>query len=132
MVAVVLVDGTLVSSAGAEALKEFVTNPCTCFAINGLSKAAYYMRCHTSRNRPKKKLRMDQHLYVQTLTDRFGVYKTSVVPAITGEVQLSKRNSPHTSDEEEEMRGLSYRETVRALMWASIMTRSDTWCHILR
>ena len=58
------------------------------------------MGCHITRNREKRELKFDQHLYLRTIIDRFGIDKTAMVPATTGGPPLSKEDGPKTPKEE--------------------------------
>lgn len=57
-------------------------------------------------------MKFDQHLYAQTITDRFEINKTTMVPATAAVKPLSKEDGPQTAEEREEMHGIPYREAV--------------------
>ena len=67
----------------------------------------------------------DQQRYAQTVTERFEIRKTSVIPVPTGKAPLSKADGPQNDRKIAEMRGIPYREAVGALMWVANMTRPD-------
>ena len=48
-----------------------------------------------------------------------------MIPFSTGRAALWKANGPQNDDEIAEMRGIPYREAVRALIWVANMTRPD-------
>ena len=58
----------------------------------------------------------DQQRYAQTVTERFEIRKTSVIPVSTGKAPLSKADGPQNDAEIAEMRDIPYREAVGALM----------------
>ena len=62
---------------------------------------------------------------MKIVAERFGIDKTSVIPAAAGTKPLSKADGPQTEAEIEEMRGVPYREAVGALIWVATMTRPD-------
>lgn len=93
------------------------------FAIKDLGKAEFYVGCQIFRDRLERKLRLGQHLYVQTIADRVEVSRITMIPVAVGVVPLSKKNKPQTPEEEAKMRNILYRETVGAQIWASTMTR---------
>ena len=68
---------------------------------------------------------LDQHRYAQTVTEQFEIQKTSVIPVSTGKAPLLKADGPQNDAEVAEMRGISYREAVGALMWVANMTRPE-------
>ena len=48
--------------------------------------AKYYMGCMITRNRKALELKLDQHLYVKSVMETFGVQKASRIPASLGKV----------------------------------------------
>lgn len=68
---------------------------------------------------------LNQHPYAE----RFEV--KSMVPVVGVSVSRSQANGSHTEEDTEEMRGTPCWEAVRALMWASSMTRPDVDVAIL-
>lgn len=66
-----------------------------------------------------------QVLYIKTIAKRFEVTMASMLPAVAGDLPLSKAKRTQTESEMEDVRGLPYREAAGALIWASIMTRLD-------
>ena len=81
-----------------------------------MDEAPYYMGCHITRDRAKKELKFDQHLYARTITERFGMDKTTIVPATAGVKPLSKEHGPKTSEEKEGTTKVPYREAVGVLI----------------
>ena len=108
-----------------EAIATFVGELRSTFKIKDLGEASYYMSCHITRNRAKKELKFDQNLEARTITDRFGIDKTAMVPVMEGVKPLSKEHCPKKPQEKEEMTKIPYRKAVGALMWTSTMIRPD-------
>ena len=106
-------------------METFIGELRSTFKIKDLGEASNCTGYHITRNRAKKELKFDQHLYARTITERFGIDKTAMVLATAGVKPLSKEHSPKTSEEEEEMTKITYREAVGALMWTLTMTRPD-------
>ena len=80
------------------------------------------MSCRITRDRATKVLKFDQLLYARTITERFGVDKTVMVPATAGGKPLSKEHGPKTPEEKEVITKIPYRKVVGALL---TMTRLD-------
>lgn len=59
------------------------------------------------------------------MAERFEAVKTTAIPAVGGRVAFLKANIPQTEEEMEEMRGITYREALGAVMWSSTMTHPD-------
>ena len=59
---------------------------------------------------------MDQQLYARSITKRFGIDKTAIVPATAGVKSLSKEHDPKSPGKKEEMTEIPYREAVGELM----------------
>ncbi|CAM9245554.1 unnamed protein product, partial [Ascophyllum nodosum] len=95
-----------------------------------MGDAGYYMGCHITRNRKARELKLDLHLYIESMVKRFDFKKASKIPAASGVPTLSKADEPQNAEEEEEMRKFPYRKAVGALMWTATMTRSDIACAI--
>ena len=100
------------------------------FKLKDMGDAGYYMRCHITRNRKARELKLDQHLYVESMVKRFAVKKATKIPAASGVPTLSKADEPRNPEEKEEMRKFPYREPVGALMWTATMTRPDIACAV--
>ena len=95
-----------------------------------MGDAGYYMGYHITGNRKARELKLDQHLYVESMLKRFGVRKATKIPAASGVPTLSKADKPWNPEEKEEMRKFPYREAVGALMWTATMTRPDIACAV--
>ena len=88
------------------------------------------MSCHITRNRKARELKLDQHLYVESMVKRSDVKKATKVTAASGVTTLSKADEPQNPEEKEEMRKFAYRKAVGALMWTATMTRPDIACAV--
>ena len=97
------------------------------FKLKDMGDAGYYMGCHITRNRKARELKLDQHLYVESMVKRFDIRKASTIPAALGVPTLSKADEPWNPEEKEEMRKFPYREAVGALMWTATMTPYALW-----
>ena len=100
------------------------------FKLKDMGDAGYYMGCHITKNRKARELKLDQHLYVESMVCRFDVKKTTNIPAASGVPTLSKADEPRNPEEKEKMGKFPYREAVGALMWTATMTRSDIACAV--
>ena len=108
--------GLLAMAVTNEAMETLVGELRSTFKIKDLDEVSYYMGCHITRNRAKKELKFDQHLYARTISERFGIDKATMVAATTGVKPLSKEHDPKTPEEKEDMTKISYREAVGARM----------------
>ena len=100
------------------------------FNLKDMGDVGYYMGCHITRNCKARELKLDQHLYVESMVKRFDVKKATKIPAASGVPTLSKADEPRNPEEKEEMRKFPYREAVGALMWAATMSRPDIACAV--
>ena len=100
------------------------------FKLKDISDAGYYMGCHITRNRKACKLKLDQHLYVESMVKRFDVKKATKIPAASGGPTLSKADEPRNPEEKEDMRKFPCREAVGAVMGTATMTRPDIACAV--
>ncbi|CAN0376942.1 unnamed protein product [Ascophyllum nodosum] len=100
------------------------------FKLKDMGDAGYCIGCHITRNRKARELKLDQHLYVESMVKRFDVKKATKIPIASGVPTLSKADEPRNPEEKEEMRKFPYREAVGALMWTATMTRPDIACAV--
>ena len=93
---VVLVEDLLDLGVTKEVMETFVGELRSTFKIKDLGDASYCMGCNITRDRAKKELKFYQHLYARTITERFGIDRTAMVPATAGVKPLSKNHGPKT------------------------------------
>ena len=130
MVVVVHVDDILAHAKDQATMNRFAAELGRKFKLKDMGEAEYYMGCHITRNRKARKLKFDQHLYVESMVKRFNVKKEAKIPAASGVQTLSKVDEPQNPEEKEEMKMFPYREAVGALMWAATMARPDIACAV--
>ena len=66
------------------------------FKLKDMGDAKYYMGCHITKDRKAHELKLDQHLYVKSMVEKFGVQKASWVPMSSEVPTLSKQMSRKT------------------------------------
>ncbi|CAM9349897.1 unnamed protein product, partial [Ascophyllum nodosum] len=130
MVVVVHVDGILAHAKDQVTMGRFAPELEQKFKLEDMGDAGYYMGCHITRNRKARELKLDQHLYVESMVKRFDVKKATKIPAASGVPTLSKADEPQNSEEKKEMRKFPYREAVGPPMWTATMTRPDIACAV--
>ena len=130
MVVVVHVDGILAHAKDQETMDRFAAELEQKFKLKDMGDSGYYMGCHITRNRKALELKLDQHLYVESMVKRFDVKKATKIPAASGVSTVSKADEPRNPEEKEEMRKFPYREAAGALMWTATMTRLDIACAV--
>ena len=95
------------------------------FKTKDLGEAGFYLGCHITRNREVRTLTFDQHIYAETMSKRFNMTETGMIPMATWMKPLSKEDGPKNPKERKGMRRIPYREAVGTLIWAATMTRPD-------
>ena len=115
----VYVDDLLVLSERKQEEYQALEDLRSSFPIKDLEEISYYLRCHITRDRKARTAMFDQKRYVQAVTKQFEIRKTSVIPVSRGRAPLSKEDGPQNDAEIAEMRSISYREAVGALMWVA-------------
>ena len=88
------------------------------------------MGCHITTNRKAREMKLDQHLYVESMVNRFDVKKATNIPAASGVPTLSKADEPRNPEEKEKMRKFPYREAVEALTWTATITWPGIACAV--
>ena len=68
------------------------------FKVKDMGDAKYYMGCMVTRNRKALELKLDQHLYVKSVMETFGVQKASRVPSSSEVPTLSKTDELQTQE----------------------------------
>ena len=112
---VVHVDDLLVLTVIKEAVETFVGELRSTLKIKDLGEASYYMGRHIPQDRVKQKLKFDQYLHARTITERFGVSKTAIVPSTPGGVKLlSKEHVPKPPEENDKMTNIPHLEVMGA------------------
>ena len=82
------------------------------------------MECHIHRVREAREIHIYQHLFIESLVNRYDINMESELPALVDpHIVLFKEDSPQSPEEREVMKGIPYREAVGGLLWASLMTR---------
>ena len=130
MVVVAHVDNILAHARDQATMDSFTAELGQKFKLKDMGDAGYYMGCHITGNRKARELKLDQHLYVESMVKRFDIKKATTIPAASGLPTLSKADEPRNPEEKEEMRKFPYREVVGALMWTATMTRPDIACAV--
>ena len=131
MVVVVHVDDILAHAKDQATMDRLAAELGQKFKMKDMCDAGYYIGYHITRNRKARELKLDQHLYVESMVKRFDVNKATKIPAASGVPTLSKANEPRNPEEErEKMSKFPYREAVGALMWTATMTRPDVACAV--
>ena len=115
MVVVVHVDDILAHAKDQATMDKFMAEPEQKFKLKDMGDAGYYMGCHITRNRKARRLKLGQHLYVESMVTMFDVKKTPKIPAASGVPTRSKADDPRNPEEKEEIRKFPYRSAVGAL-----------------
>ena len=110
MVVVVHVDDLLIHAKDQAMMERFAAELRKKIKLKGMGDAKYYMGCHITRDRKKRELKLDQHLYVKSMVENFSVKKANRIPALSGVPTLSKADDPQTPEEKEEMSKFPYPE----------------------
>ena len=84
MVVVVHVDDILAYAKDQVAMDRFAAELGQKFKLKDMGDAGYYLGCHITRNRRARELKLDQHLYVESMAKRFDVTKAAKIPAASG------------------------------------------------
>ena len=130
MVVVVHVDDILAHDKDQVTMDRLAAELRQKLKLKDMGDAGYYMGCHITRNRKARELKLDQHLYMESMVKRFVVKKATKIPAASGVPTLSKADEPRNPKTKEKMRKFPYREAVGALMWTATMTRPDIACAV--
>ena len=125
IVVVVHVDGILDHAKDQATMERFATELGRKFRLKDMGDAKYYMGCHITRDRKAHELELDQRLYVKSMVEKFGVKKSSRVPALLRCQPSQKRMSRKPRRRRNICLQFPYREVVGALMWVATMTRPD-------
>ena len=130
MVVVLHVDNILAHAKDQATIERFAAELGQKFKLKDMSDAGYYMGCHITRNRKARELKLDQHLYVESMVKTFDGKKATKIPAASGVPTPSKADKLWIPEEKEEIRKFPYREEVGMFMWTATMTRPDIACAV--
>ena len=108
MVEVTHVDNILAHAKDQATMDRFTAELGQKFKLKDMGDAGYYMGCHITRKRKARELKLDQHLYVESMVKRFDVKKATKIPTASGLPTLSKADEPRNPEDKEEMRKFPY------------------------
>lgn len=100
---VVYVDALLTLTAMLIIMESFVEDLNSSNKIKDLGKTSYYTGCLFIRNRERRELNLNQHLYLRTIIGKFGIDKIAMVPTTATGSPLLMENGPNTPKEKEKM-----------------------------
>ena len=103
MVVVVHVEDILAHAERQATMDRFAAELVQKFKLKDMGDAGYYMGCHIIRNCKARELKLDQHLYVESMVKRFDAKQTTKMPAASGVTTLSKADKPRNPEGKEEM-----------------------------
>ena len=112
MVVVVQVDNILAHAKDQATMDGFAAELGQKFKLKNMNDAGYYMGCHITRNLKARELKLDQHLYVESMVKRLGVKNATKIPTASGVPTVSTADEPRNPEKKEEMRKFPYREAV--------------------
>ena len=92
MVMAIHVDDIIAHAKDQTTMDIFATELGQKFKLKDMGDAGYYMGCHITRNRKARELKLNQHLYVESMVKRFDVKKATKIPAASG-CQRSQRRT---------------------------------------
>ena len=69
--------------------------------MKDMDDAKYDMGYHITRVRKARELKLDQHLYVKSKVEKFGIKKASRILASSGVSFISKADEPQTPEKKE-------------------------------
>ena len=130
MMVVVHVDDILANAKDQATMDRFAAELGQKFKLKDMGDAGYYMGCHITRNRKARELKLDQHLYVESMVKRSDVKKVTKIPTASGVPTFSKADESRNPEEKEKRRKFPYREAVGAVMWTATMTRPNMACTV--
>ena len=96
MVVVVHVDDILAHAKVQATIDRFTAELGQKLKLKDMGDAGYYMGCHITRNRKARELKLDQHLYVESMVKRFDVKKATKIPAASGCQRSQRRTNRRT------------------------------------
>ena len=84
MVVVVHVDDILAHAKDQATMDRFAAGLGQKLKLKDMGDAGYYMGCHITRNHKAHELKLDQHLYVESMVKGFDVEKATKIPTASG------------------------------------------------
>ena len=96
------------------------------FAMKDMGPTKKILAMKITRDQSKRLLWLSREEYIEKILDRFNMYKAKPVSIpLVGQFKLSKKQSPTSEGDKEEMKNVPYSYVVGSLMYAMICTRSD-------
>jgi len=96
------------------------------FKLRHLGPTTGLLGVRVTRDRPARKLWIDQRAYAIDVLSRFSMLNSKAVTTpMDPNIRLSKSQSPQSPEEEEEMRNIPYIQATGALLYLALCTRPD-------
>ena len=119
-------DDFAITASSPSRMEKFKSNLSNHFEMSDLGELAWILGIRVTRDRTLRTISLSQSAYIDSVVKRFNL--TSAAPLGTPldpSIQLSKDQSPSTTQHWEDMQKVPYREAIGSLMYAAIGTRPD-------
>ena len=103
MVVVVHVDDVFAHAEDQTIMERFAAELGRKLKLKNMGDVKYFMRCHITRERKVRELKLDQYFYVKSMVETFGIEKASRIPSSSGVSTFSQAVESQTPEEKEEM-----------------------------
>jgi Reverse transcriptase (RNA-dependent DNA polymerase) len=122
---VVYVDDIIIATNSTELLHHFKTNISKRFNMKDLGALEHFLGVRITRDRHKKRLTLDQTLYIKAIIERFNMAESKVAVTPSADGPLSKAMAPSSPGDCAFMASIPYRNAVGSLLYAAVVTRPD-------
>jgi len=126
IVIAVYVDDLLIFGNDLPSIQQLKLDLASKFKTKDLGEPTKFLGLTINRNRKAGTMNINQASYIQNLLDKYELnnLQPSFIPA-DPKAKLSKAMAPSSKDDIAYMKGIPYRETVGALLYAALHTRPD-------
>ena len=126
LIVAVYVDDLLVFTNCQEFKTNLKTKLQDNFNMKDLGAATSFLGISIERNRKEGKIWINQEQYINNMLNRFGMTNSNVLSTpLDMNQKLSRKNSPKSQDEKDEMINVPYQELVGSLLFAAQVSRPD-------
>jgi hypothetical protein len=125
LVLLVYVDDLILASTTSALLQDFKTAISSRFNIKDLGELEYFLGVRVTRDRPNRRLLLDQTVYIKTMLEKFNMADSRPVVTPAAEEPLVKTMAAATPEDKIFMAGVPYRQAVGSLLYAAVVSRPD-------
>jgi hypothetical protein len=126
IIVAVATDDMSIAGTPLNAVEDFKRKLASHFAISDMGELKWFLGFEVKRDRRARTISINQKAYLHAMAIKFNLQNTKPtnLPALPGQV-LTRDQSPSTTTQHLEMRGVPYAEGIGHILWPAMVSRPD-------